>query len=442
MSLTNFIQHQRSKKDVGIKFGLLGASMTTGNMGVSALAASVVGLILNHRPNADISLFMGNRSRAPQLVDLVNRQMSLRIINYRLSPRSALQEHLFWIFFLAFLWRILPFRYFRQKIVRSNEWIRKMLELDYVGDICGGDSFSDIYGIRRYLINITPAIVSLILRKPLTLLPQTYGPFRRKWAASLARIILANAEWVFCRDRHSMMVAKKLRGHSANDNVRFCPDVAFSLPVSPVNWKWISPKIDALVHNTLVGINVSGLLYNGGYSGKNMFGLRFNYQDFIRALVSKIMDGGRSVILIPHNFGPIGDINNDLDSCRKVKNSFVADTAESIYIIKNELNQSQLKAVIGRCSLFIGSRMHSCIAALSQGIPAIGIAYSRKFAGIYDSLGLADLTIDATATSKEQVFDRINTIQNRVAQYKDRLLPAIIEAKQRLNDVFEEFLCG
>ena len=46
------------------------------------------------------------------------------------------------------------------------------------------------------------------------------------------------------------------------------------------------------------------------------------------------------------------------------------------------------KAVIGQCDFFIGSRMHACIAALSQGVPCVGVAYSMKFAGVFDTVGM------------------------------------------------------
>ena len=34
--------------------------------------------------------------------------------------------------------------------------------------------------------------------------------------------------------------------------------------------------------------------------------------------------------------------------------------------------------------------MHACIAALSHGIPTTAVAYSKKFIGFFDSVGLGD----------------------------------------------------
>ena len=38
--------------------------------------------------------------------------------------------------------------------------------------------------------------------------------------------------------------------------------------------------------------------------------------------------------------------------------------------------------------------MHACIAALSQAIPALGIAYSDKFRGVFESVGVGHLVAD------------------------------------------------
>ena len=71
------------------------------------------------------------------------------------------------------------------------------------------------------------------------------------------------------------------------------------------------------------------------------------------------------------------------------------------------LDQHELKYVIGRTDFFIGSRLHACIAALSQGIPTIGIAYSQKFVDVFGSLGCSDFVIDGRCVTEEQAIDTI-----------------------------------
>jgi len=43
--------------------------------------------------------------------------------------------------------------------------------------------------------------------------------------------------------------------------------------------------------------------------------------------------------------------------------------------------------IIAGSTVLIGARMHACLNALSTGVPAIAMAYSRKFAPLFDAIG-------------------------------------------------------
>ena len=47
-------------------------------------------------------------------------------------------------------------------------------------------------------------------------------------------------------------------------------------------------------------------------------------------------------------------------------------------MIAHEYDQHAIKSIIGRCDFFIGSRMHACIAALSQKIPTAAVAIVKN----------------------------------------------------------------
>jgi len=60
---------------------------------------------------------------------------------------------------------------------------------------------------------------------------------------------------------------------------------------------------------------------------------------------------------------------------------------DRIGVVRGQYSPSEIKYIIGSCDFFIGARMHACIAALSQGIPAVAIAYSDKFTGVMQTVG-------------------------------------------------------
>ncbi len=84
-----------------------------------------------------------------------------------------------------------------------------------------------------------------------------------------------------------------------------------------------------------------------------------------------------------------------------------AEFRDRIYLISKKYNQHEIKGVIGTCDFFVGSRMHACIAALSQGIPTIGVAYSKKFRGVFESMNAGDWVIDARSTDSSSAVDKI-----------------------------------
>ncbi len=393
---------------------LIGASLSTGNMGVSALAASLVNLIRRARPDAEIAFFIGSRNSTPQILKLPGGIERIQIINYRLSPEGLLQRHLLWILLVAALQRYIPFKAMRKKIVCSNPCLRALSEADFIGDIHGGDSFSDIYGIKSFIFGCIPDFIVLLLGKKLVLLPQTYGPYASHLAKRIAKIIIDRAEQILSRDYEGLNVVMEISANAYDcKRTYFCPDVALSLAAMCPSNPAITPSLPS---DNIIGLNISGLLYNGGFGRNNMFGLKFDYKSFIHALVERLLNLTEvHLLLVPHTFAHDGHVESDPEACRAVMSTKVVKAQSSrVHFVAAECNQSEIKGIISLCDFFIGSRMHACIAALSQGIPTVGLAYSRKFKGVFDSIGVGDMVIDARIT------DADNAIRSILKMYTNR----------------------
>lgn len=391
------------------KVCLMGASLETGNMGVSALAASLIKIIKTLRPDAHISFLIGNKSPKHFLFRVAGRDYSIELINFRLSVRAKPQEHLLWIFFLALLFRGIPSTALRSIIIKSNLWLRTLWNADLVGDIHGGDSFSDIYGMRRFLSRMIPNIAAILMGKRLVLLPQTYGPYVSTPSRLLARFVVSRSSPVLSRDFEGIQVVRALLGESIkHDMVAFCPDVAFALESVEVDEPNIQPKIENKSDLPLVGLNVNGLLFKGGYTGGNMFQLKCVYREFAMLLAERLLTQTQvRVLLIPHTYGFSSSANDDPEACASIFRDLTARFPHRIHLLEGYYNQSELKGIIRRCDFFVGSRMHSCIAALSQMVPTVGVAYSRKFKGVFESVGAGGAVIDLREIGQEDAIQAI-----------------------------------
>ncbi|MFW5955223.1 MAG: polysaccharide pyruvyl transferase family protein [Rhodothermales bacterium] len=415
---------------------ILGCSLNTGNMGVSALGASLVKLIKEAVPGAQISLFIGNRTTDSQTCTVHGVQTTVRIINYRLSPKSRPRDHLFSLLLLGLMYRMLPVKAFRAGVLRYSWQLSALVEAQFIGDIRGGDSFSDLYGFRRFLLGCIPASIVLLLGKSLVLLPQTYGPYRNSVARHIAARIISRAQCVMSRDQKGVQVVRKLvEGRLEAKRIRYCPDVAFSLePRAPAG------SLPAHIRNlyatsrsgVVVGVNVNGLVFNGGYNRRNMFGLRMDYRTFLLELVSSFLrESNTEVLLIPHVFVP--PINSDHLACRNLKAAF-ASGADRLHLhtVEPTYDQHELKDIIAHCDFFVGTRMHSCIAALSQGVPTAGVAYSDKFIGVFKTAGAGACVIDARLFSVGDATAQILRLFQRRRELAGSLDTTITRVKQRL----------
>ncbi len=429
-------------KDKPFNVCIYGASLDTGNMGVSALAASVFKLIQHFGPDARVSLLIGNRSSEPQKLLHDGRSVSVDVVNYRLSPRSKVQEHLYWILFVACVHRAIPIPALRNLIRRKNRWVRTVLDADFIGDINGGDSFSDIYGKSKMITYTLPSVITLILKKDLVLLPQTYGPFKSWLAKRIAGFILKRAAKIVSRDKESIPTIEELLGNrSAPGKIAYCPDVAFTLESILPDDDKIEPALDRDSTTPLVGINVNGLMYNGGYSRDNMFGLKMNYREFITRLLEQLLgETDCRILLVPHTFGAPGNVNSDPDASQKALDGLPESLRGRVHLLKEKINQNYIKGVISHCDFFIGSRMHSCIAALSQGIPTVGVAYSKKFIGVFNSIGLGEMVVDARSLDTDGALKEVLSCFGSREEVAVRISQPVAAAKERILETFGELL--
>lgn len=81
-----------------------------------------------------------------------------------------------------------------------------------------------------------------------------------------------------------------------------------------------------------------------------------------------------------------------------------------------------MKAVMGRCDLFVGCRMHSVIASTSMGVPTVAITYSQKAYGVVgDMLGLNGFILDIKNLSYERLVELLEKAWCRKNEIKVQL---------------------
>lgn len=273
--------------------------------------------------------------------------------------------------------------------LNPNGQVKKLIKkYDLIIDSGGGDSFTDIYGLKR-LLNIA-YIQKLGTRHktPIVLGPQTIGPFESGVGKKIAKNLLSSASLVFTRDSTSSACASEI-GITPNAT---STDVVFALPVPQA-----TETSDVLV-------NISGLLWD-----ENGLVDYVQYRSDTKTLINELINVGRVVTLIPHVLNDFDPKDNDLKVINNIKSEFGNS-------IKSYIPESlwDVRKFISGSNLLIGARMHACLNALSVGVPAIPWAYSRKFLPLMEEIGWNyGIDLRTSTNPVAETMKQIETISNR-----------------------------
>ena len=277
-----------------------------------------------------------------------------------------------------------------KKIEFWKNLVKLFKESDLIVDFTGGDSFSDIYGKKRFYMATLIKMLAIRSKTTFVLGPQTYGPYKRFLVKKFAKWVIKKSSYVFARDEASKECAKKLSGR----DVFLSPDVAFALPYEN---KKESEKKEKL----RVGINLSGLLWSGGYKHAKL-PLTVDYREYCNRLIEKLVGEEQYEIHLITHVGRDGVFVAEGDDlvCKELHERFPQTILAEVFNTPMEV-----KTYISGMDVLIGARMHATIAAFSTYVATIPFSYSRKFEGLYGSIGY-DYIIHACSQTTDEAIEK------------------------------------
>lgn len=345
-----------------MKIGLMGCEFSSPNKGCEALTYSILHIINNldcKNKKVTIYNFSGTElGKVPQAFP------ELQFINVKPKLKDP------------------TFRY-----------IRFLSKCDVILDVTMGDSFSDIYSEELYHYLIRHKKVAEFFCKNYILLPQTYGPFHSSTSAKNAVSVFSRAKKIYCRDE----LSKKILEQDFDiKEVELTSDLAFMLPYDKNMYPFKRTGKKKL------GINVSGLLYKGGFYSENQFSLTIDYKSYIEKVINYFLEKEEyEVHLIPHVIDLTENPHDDdFQVCKMLIDKFPTCILAPAFETPIEA-----KSYISNMDIFIGSRMHSTIAAFSSSVVTIPISYSRKFEGLFYSLDYK-YVIDGRKETLDSAFNK------------------------------------
>ena len=376
------------------KVGIIWANLDSPNLGVAALAYSSIVIFeeIAKRKNLTFDYILWGSKTQTHVIKVASRDIYINEKKYFLG--GDLKRYI-----KNFLRR--PWVYFNYRHILS------LKKCDILADTGEGDSYADIYGIERFRNFNYIKTACLKANKPYILLPQTIGPFSSKEAQTKAKKNLHQAAAVIARDNQSYEYCRQI---APKTRLWKSIDMAFFLPYNDITIDKAEDKIN-------VGINISGLLWHGGYTGNNQFGLKDNYSDAILKLLDLLENyDNLQVHLVGHVISDTPSYDEDSHILLELNKRY-----PEFKLAPSFKSPIEAKSYIANMDFFTGARMHACIAAISSGVPVIPMAYSRKFNGLFMDTLMYNCMIDLKTDDAEKIVDKfINALENRES-LKDKI---------------------
>jgi polysaccharide pyruvyl transferase WcaK-like protein len=300
-------------------------------------------------------------------------------------------------------------------VVRRWMGVVNPKEVDVVLD-ASGFAFADQWG-RRAATAVLRKMESMGRRRqPLVLLPQALGPFSDCKVTEACRQLFERASLVCARDRASYEAALPLCGAR---KLRQYPDFTAALAPASVDGIPLPHRFVAIVPNYRMLDKTS----TGGA-----------YLMFVERLIRLLQQKGHRPVFILHD---------DHEDRRVIE---LITGGHDIPIIAHD-DPLVLKGLLGRAQFVVGSRFHALVAALSQGVPCIGVGWSHKYPELFhefdaSALFLPDLADDfkleelvTALTIDDQLDAWSKRISNRAATVKDQIDHMWTEIVQLLRGV-------
>lgn len=270
--------------------------------------------------------------------------------------QSRIERYLFRILILSGLFGFL------NKLIR----IKKYNNVYFVG----GSYLIDAYGFGKFdLLGYL-----LLNSKNVILVGHSVGPFDSYVIRTISKNLFKKCSYLGIRDTESLSYVKNKLGLSTN--VELIPDTAFYSIKDKGSFKIKDDDKNLTICITVRELSPFDKILNISQTEYNKI-----FLDLIEFLLSKGVK-----VVVASMCTPLNGYHKD--DRQTAKDIFKTIKSDKFVIIEKELSDLQLMELFKECDVLIGTRLHSCILAMTAGTPAIAIYYEHKSKGIYKKLEL------------------------------------------------------
>lgn len=301
----------------------------------------------------------------------------------------------------------------------------------------GGFIYSSGRGISL-VITIYSIALAIFCKKPVYILPQSIGPLKRAWERKIVRWLLNRVRIVMVREPISLRLLQDIGANK--NNIQLVPDMAFAMPTSDraIGAQWLN-DLGLSIDKKWPLLGMTVINWGEQHTG---FEQQADYEKACAGAIKWFIDNtGGKVILFPQVIGPYLS-QDDRIPARRIAD-LLSEQASSLFLVDQQLPVELLKSIYSWMNILIGTRMHSIIFSLSEGVPVIMIGYLHKTRGMAEMIGIEEWFIDIRQVVGDVLIERLSKFwENQLFWTDERkkiISQSISEAAQVGEKVKEDY---
>jgi polysaccharide pyruvyl transferase WcaK-like protein len=291
--------------------------------------------------------------------------------------------------------------------LKTSDIVANLVGICFCSNFDTGE-YSYLKSIKRVLTLFSIGFLAKMYERKSVKCTSSYGPIVSKNDLVAARFAGRHIFDVMCaREVESERQMREIAGIMTP--IKISPDMANLMPYTPGGKKL----------KKLVGISVSHQVIRQWKAGETYICCVSN---LIRHILKMTLG---KVLLIPNEIPSYSEYH-DAHVATEIWKELDCNSNVSVLDV-SQMSSTQLKTEIGQCEVLVASRYHSCVAALSSGIPTLVVGWHHKY---YELLKLYDQeqwiisSEDCTTSELIRKFDelwdgRIRERAKIIAKYEE-----------------------
>ena len=109
-------------------------------------------------------------------------------------------------------------------------------------------------------------------------------------------------------------------------------------------------------------------------------------------------------------------------------------------VLQLEYNHLEIAAILSRCKVLIGTRLHSVILSLRYGTPAVALYYEHKSKGTLDKMELSDYSFMINEIASDRMTQTLDFILNNEQDVNIKCAAAVQREQTKAIAMIEEII--